>query len=103
MPRNHQVQHRSKRDAKEIKDTEREIRAELQKCKREIARLRSELAKRIEPIIDAVDEAEAMVKSEPKTESPKCPDCSSTDLTKLTLIKTMWIVCKQCHWRQKDE
>ena len=89
------VQHKDSGEKTELKKA-RELRAENQKLKRQISRMRRELAK--PPVVVVDDESiEDVVDIKPKN---SCPECSSGELRIVKLGSKTLVVCPDCKYRK---
>lgn len=101
------VQNKPKRESKDVKASEyHELRGQVNKLRKQNAKLKRELERRANYIVDDEDvpslaETEVV---EPKTNSSDgCPQCGSTNLTNIDLGAIILMVCKDCKYRKKKE
>jgi len=94
--KNHQIQHKERRE--ESRRELAELKKENMQLKRQVARLTKQLAK----IVDVQEEKEEKALIETvKDVGIKCFECKSPNIKELKVAHIELWVCKDCGWRKR--
>lgn len=96
MGKNHQIQHKERRE--ESRKELAELKKENQQLKRQVARLTKQLTK----AIDIQEEKEDKAVSETVEKvGIKCFECKSANIKELHVGPVSLWICKDCGWRKR--